>query len=275
MQSGITVAKMIRWAGRSLAGGYLLLLVLFPLGEIVATSWEEGWDGIAKTLQQPVALSALFLTFELALLTAVINGLLGTLVAYGLTRYRIPGSRLLNALVDLPFAIPTAVSGIMLLILYGPMSAVGHWFNLQGLEIIYARPGIVLALLFITFPFTVRAVQPLVEGLNRDLEDAARTMGASPWQVFAMVVWPAIVPGIASGFVLTFSRAIAEFGSVIMVAGNIPLKTQLASVLIYGQVESSDMTGASIVSLTLLLASGLMLVIQQFIVGRATTSRDV
>lgn len=239
---------------RSLLGGYLLMLVFLPLGAVFLQAWSGGWSGFWQAISLPAAIFALKLSLSLALLAALSNTLMGTLTAYALVRYRLPGKTILNALVDMPFAVPTAVSGIMLLILYGPRSPLGEMLSSWHIEVVYAWPGIVLAMMFVTFPFTVRAVQPLLLALDKDMEEAAWTLGANRSQVFARIVLPVLWPGILSGFFLCFARALAEFGSIILVAGNIPLQSQVASVYIFGEVESGNLAAASAVSLVLLAA---------------------
>ncbi|MCW2276801.1 sulfate ABC transporter permease subunit CysT [Heliophilum fasciatum] len=253
-----------KWALGSMVTGYVLLLIILPIGQLLLTTLEGGWQRFIAALTQPHAWFALQITLGLALIAAVINTVTGTVCAYALVRYPLPGKRVLNALVDLPFAIPTAVSGLMLLMLYGPKSWLGKTFSLYGIEIVYATPGIVLAMIFVTFPFTIRAVQPILQEMGQEMIEAARTMGANRWQVLWHVELPTILPGILAGFTLTFSRALAEFGSVVMVAGNIPFKTQVASVYIYGEVENGDFVGAGAVSIVLLLISFGLLLYQNF-----------
>lgn len=248
--------------GRSIAVGYLLLLVLLPLEKVIEQAFMEGWTGLWQALTYPAAVSAIALSIKMALLAAAINTVTGTFLAFVLVRYALPGKAMLNALVDLPFAVPTAVSGILMLVLYGPRSPAGGWFTAHGLEVLYAQPGIVLAMIFVTFPFTIRAVQPLLMAMDTKMEEAAKTLGASRWQTLRWVILPSILPGIMSGFSLAFSRSLAEFGAVIVVAGNVPLRTQVASVFIYGQVESNNLTSAAAVSMLLLGAALLLLVAQ-------------
>ncbi len=183
----------------------------------------------------------------------VINIVMGTLTAYVLVTYRFPGKNLLDALIDLPFAIPTLVTGLMLVLLYGPQTALGGFFQEQfNTRIIYAQPGIVLALLFIGYPFVIRAVQPILAQLDEHQPEAAYTLGASGWYTFRRIIFPAIRPAMLTGGMLSFARALGEFGAIVIVAGNIPLRTQTAPVYIYGKVEAGDMAGASAVSVILL-----------------------
>lgn len=184
----------------------------------------------------------------------VLNIVMGTLTAYVLVKFRFPGKFLLDALIDLPFAVPTLVTGVMLVLLYGPQSAIGGFFQKQfGFRILFAPPGIVLALLFISYPFVVRAVQPVLLGLEANQEEAAYTLGASPWNTFRRVIFPAIRPAMLTGGLLSFARALGEFGAIVIVSGNIPMRTQTAAVYIYSKVEGADMPAASGVSVVLLL----------------------
>ncbi|MCC6803389.1 MAG: ABC transporter permease subunit, partial [Anaerolineae bacterium] len=185
---------------------------------------------------------------------AVINVVIGTLTAYVLTSYRFPGKRILNALIDLPFAIPTLVTGVMLVLLYGPQTAVGALYEQQfGSRLLYAPPGIILALLFLGYPFVTRAVQPVLAGLDLHQQEVAQTLGASGWTTFRRIILPTILPAIITGGMLSFARALGEFGSIVIVSGNIPLRTQTAAVYIYGQVEGGFPVAASSVSLAVLV----------------------
>jgi sulfate transport system permease protein len=193
----------------------------------------------------------------------VINTVMGTLTAYVLVRYDFPGKTLFNSLVDIPLAIPTLVTGVMLVILFGPQQALGAWLkDVLGISIIFAPPGIVLALLFITFPFVVRAVQPVLLSMDRTQEDAAATLGASAWPIFVRITLPPLILPLTSGALLSFSRAIGEFGSVVIVAGNIPLYSQTAAVYLLGEVESENRLGASAVSIVMIaIAFSLMMLV--------------
>src|SRR5581483_2307057 len=198
---------------------------------------------------------ALWLTIEAALLTTAINAVFGTLSAVVLVRYSFPGRGLLNALVDLPFAIPTLVAGLMIAALYGSTSPIGAWLQQGGIEVLYNVPGIVLAMVFVTMPFTIRALQPIVMELEPEQEEAAYTLGAGAFTTFWRVTVPTVLPGLLTGIFLTFVRALGEFGAVVIVAGNIPMKTQVAAVYVYGEIESYNPQGATSVSVAILLLS--------------------
>jgi sulfate transport system permease protein len=204
----------------------------------------------------PIAWSALVLTLWTSAVMTLINTIMGTLTAYVLVRYQFPGKGILNSIVDLPLAIPTLVTGVMLVILFGPQQALGAWLkNELGFSIIFAPPGIILALLFITFPFVVRAIQPVLIDLDRAQEDAAATLGAKGWTIFRRITLPHLILPLASGALLSFARAIGEFGAIVIVAGNIPLYSQTAAVYVLGEVESENRLGASAVSIVMVAIS--------------------
>jgi sulfate transport system permease protein len=211
----------------------------------------------------PIAWSALKLTLWTSAVMTVINTVMGTLAAYVLVRYDFPGKTLLNSVIDVPLAIPTLVTGVMLVVLFGPQQALGAWLKEEwGFSIIFAPPGIILALLFITFPFVVRAVQPVLMDLDRTQEDAAATLGAQGWTIFRRVTLPPLILPLASGSLLSFARAIGEFGAIVIVAGNIPLYSQTAAVYVLGEVESENRLGASAVSIVMVaIAFSLILVV--------------
>jgi sulfate transport system permease protein len=240
---------------RSLSFGYIGLLIVLPIIAMVARSLEGGLSGLWADMTLPPAIYSLKLTISTALIMVAINVVTGTATAWVLVRYRFPGKNLMDALIDLPFAMPTIVTGIMLVAVYGPKSMIGAFLNRYGIEIMFNKPGIIIALLFVTFPFVVRAVQPVLIEMDKDMEEAARTLGASSVIIFLRVVIPSLLPSILTGAALSFSRALGEFGSIIMVAGNIPFKTQVASVYIYGEIESYNPQGALGLSVVLLLFS--------------------
>ena len=252
-----------RFAVRGVALTYLAVMLIIPLAVILQDGLRGGLEGIWRTVTQPVAWHALMLTLWTAAVMALINAVMGMLTAYVLVRYNFPGKALLNAVVDLPFAIPTLVTGVTLVVLYGPQRALGAWLDRTlGLQVIFAPPGIILALLFVTFPFVVRAIQPVLMGLDREQEDAAATMGAGAWTTFRRVVLPALALPLISGTLLSFARAVGEFGAIVVVAGNIPLRSQTAAVFVFGEIESENQRGASAMSVVLLaLAFGLVVLV--------------
>ena len=260
---------------RTVALTYLTVMLIIPLAVIFQDGLRAGLGGLWQSILSPIAWHALKLTLWTAAVTAVINAVMGMLTAYVLVRYSFPGKALLNGLVDLPLAIPTLVTGVMLVVLYGPQTALGSWLAREfGWRIIFAPPGIILALLFITFPFVVRAVQPVLQSLDREQEEAAATLGAGPWTIFRRVTLPALWLPLTTGTLLSFARAIGEFGAIVIVAGNIPLRSQTAAVYVLGEVESENRLGASAMSVVMLmLAFGLILLVDWLQRGRQT-SRD-
>ncbi|MGH7205495.1 MAG: sulfate ABC transporter permease subunit CysT [Nitrospiraceae bacterium] len=248
---------------RSAAIGYVFCLVLLPLLVIGKQSLAGGLASFLEDIRQPQAAAAIVLTLEMALVTTMLNAVFGTLSALALVRYEFPGRWFLNAVVDLPFAIPTLVAGLMIAAIYGTTSPLGAWLQQGGIAILYDTPGIILAMLFVTMPFTIRAVQPVLMELEREQEEAAYTLGAGRWAAFWKVIVPGMLPGLMTGVFLTFVRALGEFGSVVIVAGNIPMKTQVASVYVYGEIESYNPRGATSVSVLILLISFVALVIME------------
>ncbi|MDH4217514.1 MAG: sulfate ABC transporter permease subunit CysT [Candidatus Aminicenantes bacterium] len=246
---------------RSLSFFYIGILIVLPIIAISSEAFKGGLNNLWTNITSSQALYSLKLTFITALLMVILNVIMGTATAWVLVRYNFPLKNLMNALIDLPFAIPTIVTGIMLVALYGPKSFIGGFFNRQGIEIIFAKPGIILALLYVSFPFVVRAVQPVLHEMEKDMEEAAITLGAGPFAVFRRVVLPTLLPAILTGAALSFSRAIGEFGSIAIVSGNIPFKTQVASVYIYGEIESYNPQGALGLSVVLLFFSFLILIL--------------
>jgi sulfate transport system permease protein len=245
---------------RSISFLYVGILILLPIAAITVEAFKGGIDTLWTNITNYQALQAIKLTFLTAVVMVVINVLTGVATAWVLVRYDFPLKNLMNALIDLPFAIPTVVTGIMLVALYGPNSFFGSILEKYGFGIVFARPGIILALMYVSFPFVVRAVQPVFQEMDQDMEEAAKTLGAKPFTIFRRVVIPTIIPAVLTGAALSFSRAIGEFGSIVIISGNIPFKTQVASVYIYGELESYNPQGALGVSEVLLLCSFIILV---------------
>lgn len=239
---------------------YIGLLILLPVIAITIEAFRGGLPALCTHIIAPQALYSLKITFMTAVIMLFINIITGTAMAWVLVRYQFPFKDLMNALIDLPFAIPTVVTGIMLVALYGPNSFIGILMGKIGIEIIFAKPGIILALLYVTFPFVVRAVQPVLIEMDQDMEEAAKTLGASSFTTFFRIILPTLLPAILTGAALSFSRALGEFGSIAIVAGNIPFKTQVSSVYIYGEIESYNRQGALGISVVLLLASLIILI---------------
>jgi sulfate/thiosulfate transport system permease protein len=231
---------------------YIGALVVLPLAALVQHGLGDGLLGLWRAVSTPVAVEAIALTLWTAALMAVINAVMGTLTAWALVRYEFPGRGALSALVDLPFAIPTLVTGVMLVILLGPQSPLGGWLAAHGIAVAFAPPVIVLALLSITVPFVVRAVEPVLLEQDPAEEEAARTLGAGTWTVFWRILLPPILPALLSGTIRSFARALGELGSVIVVSGNIPYRTLTAPIYIFGQIESGEPQTAAAVSVVLL-----------------------
>jgi sulfate transport system permease protein len=242
------------WGLRLASISYLALFILVPLTVISVEGLRNGLDMFWTSITRPVTLNAVGLTLWTAGVMAIINTVMGTLTAYVLVNYKFPGKALFNMLVDLPFAIPTLVTGVMLVLLYGPQTAIGGFFEKQlGIRIIFAPLGIVLALLFVSYPFVIRTVQPVLVALDNTQEEAAHTLGASSWITFRRIIFPAIRPAMITGALLSFARALGEFGAIVIVSGNIPMRSQTAAVYVYGQIEGGNTQAASSVSVVLLL----------------------
>jgi len=227
---------------------YLSVLVLIPLGAVIWRSREDGWSAFWSDVTTPEAWSTIKLTVLASLGVAAINVVMGTLIAWVLVRDSFPGQRIVEVMIDLPFALPTIVAGLVLIALYGPDSPV-------GVSLAYSRPGVVLALLFVTLPFVVRTVQPVLLELDVEMEEAATSLGASRLTTFRRIILPNLAPAILAGAGLSFARAISEYGSTVLISGNIPFSTQVASVHIYNQIENDNTTGAAAVATVLLVVS--------------------
>lgn len=238
---------------------YLGIIVLLPLAALVFKSLELTWDQMWEAATSARALAAYRLSFGAAFLAAIINLFFGVLVAWVLVRYQFPFKRLVDGLVDLPFALPTAVAGISLATLYAPNGWVGSILDPFGIKVAYTPTGVVIALIFIGLPFVVRTVQPVLQDLNKDVEEAAASLGASRWQSFRRVILPSIMPAALTGFALAFARALGEYGSVIFIAGNLPMKSEIAPLLIIIKLEQYDYAGAATIGVTMLIASFLLL----------------
>jgi sulfate transport system permease protein len=239
--------------GLGIATLYLSAIVFIPLGAIVLKSQDAGWSTFWSSITAPQAWAALKLTIGISLVVTLVNIVMGTLIAWVLVRDELPGKRVVDTLIDLPFALPTIVAGLVLLALYGSKSPV-------GVDIAYTRLAVAVALAFVTLPFVVRTVQPVLLELDREMEEAAASLGASRFTTFRRVILPNLYPAIAAGAALSFARAISEFGSTVLISGNLPFKTQVASVQIFGQIESDNIVAAAAISTALLVVSLVVLV---------------
>jgi sulfate transport system permease protein len=240
--------KVTTGLGLGLATLYLSVLVLIPLAAVVWRSRQDGWSAFWSDVTTPEAWSTMKLTVLASLGVAAINVVMGTLIAWVLVRDKFRGQRIVDVLIDLPFALPTIVAGLVLLALYGPDSPIGA-------SLAYSRPGVVLALLFVTLPFVVRTVQPVLLELDVEMEEAATSLGAGRLTTFRRIILPNLTPAILAGAGLSFARAISEYGSTVLISGNIPFKTQVSSVHIYNQIENDNTTGAAAVATVLLVVS--------------------
>nr|WP_202887729.1 sulfate ABC transporter permease subunit CysT [Cohnella zeiphila] len=234
---------------------YLLLLVALPIATVYVKGFSLGWQPFWEEISGSVAWKSILLTIKLSVVSTLIQAVIGTIIAYVLVRYSFRGRTLLSSLVDLPFALPTSVAGLMFLTLLGPQSPIGDWLHRIGIELLYNQAAIVIGLTFVTFPFVVRTVQPLLEQLDASEEQASYTLGAGRGFTFRHVVFPAIVPGILAGSMLAFSRALAEFGAISLISGNLPGKTMVVSVFIYGETQNFRPEGAAALSAVLLTLS--------------------
>ena len=234
---------------------YLSLIVLIPLSAVFIKSLGIGWDGLWEILSSERILKSLQLSFSTALIAAFINVVFGLLLAWCLVRYRFPGKRIVDALVDLPFALPTAVAGIALTSLYAPTGWIGQYLEPLGIQVAYTPIGITLALIFIGIPFVVRTVQPVLNDLETELEEAASALGANRLQIVTKVILPILFPALITGFALAFARGVGEYGSVIFIAGNQPFKTEIAPLMIISRLEEYDYAGATTIAVVMLVLS--------------------
>jgi sulfate transport system permease protein len=234
---------------------YLGLIVLIPLSALFLKSATAGWDAFWATVTAPRVVASYQLTFGASLIAAAINLVFGFIVAWVLIRYDLPGKRVIDALVDLPFALPTAVSGIALTTIYADNGWLGRYLAALGIKVAFTPLGIMLALVFIGLPFVVRTVQPALMDLEAEVEEAAASLGASRWQTFFHVILPALLPACLTGFALSFARAVGEYGSVVFISGNMPMRTEITSLLIITKLEQYDYAGATAIAVVMLVAS--------------------
>jgi sulfate transport system permease protein len=241
------------------AGMFLAAIVLVPMAALVMKGASLPLPEFWRIATEPRALASYRLTFSASLVAATINAVFGFIVAWTLVRYRFPGRRVLDALIDLPFALPTAVSGIALATVFGPQGWIGAWLGTLGIKVAYTWLGIVIALTLIGVPFVVRSVQPALEEVDISLEEAAESLGGSRWTVFRRVILPTVLPSLATGFTLALARSVGEYGSVIFIAGNLPMKTEITPLLIVIKLEQFDYVGAAVIGVVMLCVSFLML----------------
>jgi sulfate transport system permease protein len=240
---------------------YLSLIVLLPLAGLVLRPVELGWSGFWDAVTAPRVLAALRLSFGAALIAASINAVIGLVIAWALERYRFPARRIVDALVDLPFALPTAVAGIALTSLYAPNGWLGSLLEPLGIKVAFSPVGVIVAMVFIGLPFAVRTVQPVLQDLDLEVEEAAVTLGASRFSTFWRIVLPVILPALLTGFALAFARAVGEYGSIIFIAGNMPMVSEIAPLLIIIKLEQFDYAGAAAIGVVMLAISFILLLV--------------
>ena len=240
---------------------YLSLIVLIPLSALVFKTLQMGWPQFWEAVSSPRVVASYRLTFGASFIAAVVNAVFGLLVAWVLVRYEFPGKKVVDALVDLPFALPTAVAGISLTALLAGNGWVGQYLEPLGITLAYNPNGVVIALIFIGLPFVVRTVQPVLEDTEKELEEAAMSLGATRLQTFTKVIFPAIAPALLTGFAMAFARAVGEYGSVIFIAGNMPMVSEITPLIIIGKLEQYDYAGATAVAVVMLVISFILLLV--------------
>ena len=247
------------WPAIGFTVTYLSLIVLIPLSALLVRSTGGGWRHFVASVTTPQAMASYRLSLGASFAAAAVNAVFGFLVAWVLVRYRFPGKRLVDALLDLPFALPTAVAGIALTTLYADDGWLGRFLAPAGLHVAFTRLGVLVALTFIGLPFVVRSVQPVLEDLDGGIEEAAASLGASRWFAFRRVVFPLVRPALLTGFAMAFARALGEYGSVVFISGNMPMRTEITPLLIVTKLEQYDYAGATAIAVVMLAASFLML----------------
>ncbi len=240
---------------------YLSLVVLIPIAAIFIKTTALTWDAFWEIVTAPRVVASYKLSFGASLIAAMINAVFGLVLAWVLVRYSFPGKRLVDALIDLPFALPTAVAGISLAAIYSSNGWLGAWLEPLGLKVAFTPLGILVALTFIGLPFVVRTVQPILEDLETELEEAAASLGANRWQTIRLIIWPVLLPAILTGFALAFARAVGEYGSVIFIAGNIPMVSEITPLMIITKLEQYDYSGATAIAMVMLVISFVMLLV--------------
>jgi len=253
---------------------YLSLVVLIPLSATLAKTLTLSWEGFRAAVSAPRVVASYRLSFGAALIAALVNGVFGLIVAWVLVRYRFPGKKLVDALVDLPFALPTAVAGIALTALYARNGWLGRPLEALGIEVAFTPLGVLVALVFTGLPFVVRTVQPVLEDLEPEIEEAAATLGADRWQTFARVLLPALAPALLTGLALAFARGVGEYGSVIFIAGNMPMVSEITPLVIITKLEQYDYAGAIAVAVVMLAASFALLLLINYLQWRSRRSSD-
>ncbi len=240
---------------------YTALIVLIPLAGLVFKTLDAPWEEFRDTVMDPRVIAAFKISFGLSFIAALFNAFFGLIIAWVLVRYRFPGRKIMDAVVDLPFALPTAVAGIALTTLYSPNGWIGGFFHEIGIPIAFGPIGICIALIFIGLPFVVRTVEPVLHDFDKEMEEAAVCLGASRYQIFVRIILPQIMPALMAGFAMAFARGLGEYGSVIFIAGNMPFKSEIVPLLIVIKLEQYDYIGATAIALVMLIASFIMLLV--------------
>lgn len=238
-----------------LTSSYLLFMLILPICSLLSTAGTALFSNFWELATEPVAVSAYVVTLSMAFLAAIFNGFFGFVLAWVLVRYDFPGKKWLDAAVDLPFALPTSVAGLTLATVYGGQGWIGRGLFHLGVQVLFSRLGVAVAMVFVSFPFVVRTLQPVLQDLEIELEEVAWSLGASSWKTFYRVLFPSLLPALGTGMTLAFSRAIGEYGSIVIVSSNMPLKDLIASVLIFQNLEQYEYTGATVIGTVVLLIS--------------------
>lgn len=257
------------WPAFSYSVLYLTLIVLIPLSAVFLRAATAGWSKFWHTISAPRVVAAYKISFGASFAAALASVVIGFVIAWALERYDFPGKSIVDSLVDIPFALPTAVAGISLTSLYAPNGWIGRYLEPLGIKVAFTPLGITIALIFIGLPFVVRSVQPVLEDADHEVEEAASSLGASRWQVFRLVLFPAFRPALLTGFALAFARGLGEYGSVVFISGNLPMKTEIAPLLIIAKLEEYDYAGAAAIATAMLVASFLMLLAINIVQGRS------
>lgn len=245
--------------------GYLTIMLLIPMAALILKSSELGFARFWEIATSDVAMSAYQVTFITALFAGFINGLMGTLLAWVLVRYEFPGRKIFDAMIDIPFALPTAVAGLVLATVYSPSGWIGRFFTPFGIKIAFSQLGVFVAMLFISLPFVVRTLQPVLQEMEKETEEAAWALGANDWETFRLVILPPLIPPILTGIALGFSRAVGEYGSVVVISSNIPFQDLIAPVLVFQRLEEYDYVGATVIGAVLLFISLILLLVINFL----------
>ena len=242
-----------------ITSSYLVFMLVLPVCSLLSTAGGALFSNFWQIATDPIAVSTYVITLSTAFLAALFNGVFGFILAWVLVRYDFPGKKLLDAAVDLPFALPTSVAGLTLATVYNPQNGIGKALTSVGIQVLFTRWGVAIAMIFVSFPFVVRTIQPVLQDMEVELEEVAWSLGASPWETFCRVSFPSLLPAFITGVTLAFSRAVGEYGSIVIVSANMPLKDLIASVLIFQNLEQYEYTGATVIGTVILLLSLMLL----------------